>query len=244
MAYNIDKKNTEIPFYIQLKMILKEMIENDYSPGELIPTEVELQKRFEISRITVRDAISELVNEGYLKRKRGKGTIVLPKKIEEPLSKIKSFTDEMKERGFLPSTKSIDILITKAFDDVCKALNVKTGEQVYKISRVRCADNEPIVYFETYMNMNMKIDLDINEYSDSLYEYLKRVKKINIKYAEQRISACSADEKISNKLEIKKGEPVLLLKRKSFDEENKIIEYTKGYYISNRYEYFIKLKGE
>lgn len=238
----INREKGAEPLYLQLKEMVKENIKTGkYKTGELIPTELEFQKEFNISRITARQAINELALEGYVKRIKGKGTIVQYPRIEEPLVRIKSFTNEMKERGIEASTKWAEITITKAFEDVPENLQVEKGEDIYKVRRVRCADGEPIVLFDTYFKMELNLELDNELYYGSLYDYLHTTRGINIAKIKQHIGAASANSFISEHLGIKKGEPVLVLKRQSFDENGNLIEFTKGYYIAERYEYYIEI---
>lgn len=238
----INREKGAEPLYLQLKEMIKSDIKaGRYKAGELIPTELEYQNKFNISRITARQAINELALEGYVKRVKGKGTIVQYPRIEEPLVRIKSFTNEMKERGIKASTKWAEITITKAFDDIPENLQVEKGEDIYRVRRVRCADGEPIVLFDTYFKMELKLELDNELYYGSLYDYLHSTRGINIAKIKQHIGAASANGFISEQLGIKKGEPVLVLKRQSFDESGNLIEFTKGYYIADRYEYYIEI---
>lgn len=239
----LSKKKGSKPLYLQLTNILKsEILEGKYKPGDLIGTEIEYEKAYDISRVTVRRAINELVQEGYLKSKQGHGTVVLPLKIKEPLIRIKSFTDEMRERGIVPSTKWAEIVITKAFNDVAVALSLNEGDEVYRIKRLRCGDEEPIVLFETYLKKELELPLDSSIYYGSLYDYLKDEKNISLKKLHQQISAINADKDLSQVLEINPKDAVLSLTRTSFDEKDNVVEYTKAYYIANRYEYYIKLE--
>ena len=239
----LERKKSSEPLYLQLKGILKnEILEGKYKPGDLIGTEMEYAEAYNISRVTVRRAINELVQEGYLKSKRGYGTIVLPPKIKEPLIRIKSFSDEMKERGIQPSTKWADIVITKAFSDVADNLNLNEGDEVYRINRLRCGNGEPLVLFETYLRRELNLPLDNSIYYDSLYDYLREAKNISIKKLHQQICAINADKTLSEILEIEPRDAVLAITRISYDKNNNVVEYTKGYYIANRYEYYIKLE--
>ena len=238
----INREKGAEPLYIQLKEMIKGDIKaGKYKAGELIPTELEYQNKFNISRITARQAINELALEGYVKRVKGKGTIVQSPRIEEPLARIKSFTNEMKERGIEASTKWAEITITKAFDDVPENLQVEKGEDIYRVRRVRCADGEPIVLFDTYFKMELNLKLNNDLYYGSLYDYLHATRGINITKIKQHIGAASANGFISEHLGIKKGEPILTVKRQSFDENGNLIEFTKGYYVAERYEYYIEI---
>lgn len=231
------------PLYFQIKQILKEKIETgEYKPGDIIPSERELQEQFKVSRITIRQAINELVGEGYLSRKRGKGTIVIPHRIEETLSKIRSFTDEMISRGLRPSTSMAQISIQEAPKKVALALNIKEGDKVYRLKRVRCANDEPIVVFDTYLPNFLELPLDDNLYYGSLYKLLEETNGIKITEAIEYIEATVADKEIANLLEMEVGCPVLKTVRTSFNERKKPIEYTECFYRGDRYRYFVTLK--
>lgn len=150
----LNHKRGAIPLYLQIYEILRNKIEGEaYVYGDLLPSELELEKHYHVSRITVRQAIAELEKEGYVKRARGKGTTVTyTSRINESLSEIRSFTKEMEERGRKPGTRYIDIRKTAATEEVANALGIEIGSEVYHLYRVRTADDEPIVIFETFLS--------------------------------------------------------------------------------------------
>lgn len=240
----LDKSKGAKPLYLQLFEILEAELNSDkYKPGDLLLTEFEYVEKYKLSRITVRQAIRKLVLMGYIKRIKGKGTIVLPPIIKEPLIRIKSFTNELKDCGIVPSTKSAKIVITKSFGETSKYLQQNDGDEVYKLTRIRCANDIPIVIFETYLKKQLDMSLDSKVYYGSLYEYLKGEKNVEPQKVTQRISAAIADNKTSQLLNIKPGDPILILKRQSFDINNNIIEYTICNYVAERYEYSIEIKN-
>lgn len=231
------------PLYSQIKQILKDKIENgEYKLGEIIPSEAELQQIFNVSRITVRQAINELVNEGYLSRKRGKGTIVIPQRIEENLSHIRSFTDEMIARGLKPSTSFAEVSIVKAPKKVALTLNINEGDEVYRIKRIRCADDEPIVVFDTYLLRSFDLPLDNSEYYNSLYELLYKRNGVRVTKAIEYIEAIVASGDIADMLEIEEGSPVLKTVRTGYDSARNPIEYTICFYRGDKYRYFASLE--
>lgn len=239
----MDRKSNSKPLYIQLSEQIKQDIKNGtYKPGDMIPKELEYQEKYNLSRITVRQAIKILVDEGYVKRTKGKGTEVIPPKIVEPLLKIKSFTEEMKEKGIAHSTQTASILITKAFGEISDQLNLKEGSEVYKLRRIRCSKNTPIVLFDTYLIRSLDMDLDNNIYLGSLYEYLDKNKNTQIKKVVQRITATTADKKLSNLLNCSTGDPILILKRQGFDADGVLTEFTIGKYVAERYEYSLEIR--
>jgi len=112
-------KNSPIPLYYQLEEHIKGLIENgELSPGDALPPEREYAEKYQISRMTVRQAFTQLVNEGYLYRLQGKGTFVAERKIEQPLQGLTSFTEDMKARGFTPGNKLIKFEIIPATSQI------------------------------------------------------------------------------------------------------------------------------
>ena len=153
----------------QLINIIKSDIETGvYKEGELLPREIDYEEKYGVSRITVRAAIGELEQKGYVERIKGKGTIVLKYRKSEPLLKIEGFTDEMKAKGIIPTTASAVIKLVKADADCAEALGIDKGMPVYELIRVRCINGIPIVRFKTYIKSTIDMSLD----SNLIYEFL------------------------------------------------------------------------
>ncbi len=240
----LDFSKGALPLYSQIKNILLEKIDNEeYVPGDIIPSEAELQKKFNVSRITVRQAINELVVEGYLSRQRGIGTVVISNKIEEKLSKVMSFTNEMKSRGLEPSTKYAEIGMEKANKKVAKALEINPGDYVYKLVRIRCADGEPIVVFITYLKEDLDLSLDKENYYGSLYELIHEKNNRRVTKVKEFIEATISGTSLSEMLDIEDGSPILKRIRTSFDQNHRTLEYTESFYRSDKYRYYIELSG-
>ncbi|MFD3155972.1 GntR family transcriptional regulator [Haloimpatiens sp. FM7330] len=238
----LDYSKGASPLYYQIKEILRKRIEDEeYLPGDILPSELELQQFFNVSRITVRQAINELVNEGYLSRTRGKGTTVIFNKIEESLSRIMSFTEEMKMRGFEPSTKVIEVSMVKANKVISKKLSINEGEEVYKIERLRYADNKPIAVFVTYLRRELNLPLEEEEYCGSLYELLNKRNNISAAKVKESFEASASNINVSKHLEIEKGIPILKRTRISFDNHGNNLEYSICYYRADRYKYIVEI---
>lgn len=240
----LDYSRGAMPLFLQIKEYLREKIEDgEYLLGDLIPSEVELQKYFNVSRITVRQAINELANDGYLIRRRGKGTEVVgdKSKIRETLNKIMSFTNEMQEKNLQVSTKYAAIKIQKAGSRVAKALKINEDDDVYRIYRVRSADNVPIVVFITYLKKAMNLPLDSTAYFGSLYEFIATHNNTQIAKIQEYFEAVEAYAKISKELEIAKGSPILKRTRISFDQNKQTVEYTECFYRGDKYSYYVEV---
>ncbi len=228
----------------QLVNIIKEEIEQGlYDVYDMLPREIDYQKKYNISRITVRAAMNELQNLGYIERIKGKGTFIKKTRISEPLLKIESFTEEMKNRGLIPDTKDASIQIIGASKKCSEILKVAPNSPVYKLTRIRLINNIPIAFFTTYLKSDYSLTLDSNVYNNSLYKYLDNTHNISIQRVKQYISVGLAKDEMVQMLKCKENEPILILKRIGFiDDSEKPYEYTIAKYIGSKYEYYFELK--
>ncbi|PTX64417.1 GntR family transcriptional regulator [Melghirimyces profundicolus] len=240
----LDHSKGAPPLYHQLKEILIGKIKNgEYKAGEKIETEKELQDRYGLSRITVRQALNELVNEGYLHRQRGKGTVVLGKSLlEEHLVQVKSFTDEMKERGYEPGTLSQEVSVLQADEKLADKLKTAAGSRVYKVTRIRTANGIPVVFFETYLPASLPLDENALKNMDSLY-MLFAERRILIHHVKECFEVAWADRKRAKGLDVAENFPLLLRTRESFDPNGEVIEYTRAHYHSKLYKFHLEMKG-
>jgi len=192
------------PLYYQAKQIIKEKIENgEYAFGDTLLSEAKFQEIYDISRTTIRQAINELVNEGYLKRARGKGTVVIFEKVNENLNKIISLSDEMKMKGISFNTKYCKISLEKSSKVISKNLMITDAEEIYKLVRLRYVKNSPFVYTVTYLNKILDLSLNSEEYRESLYRFLEEKYNIKISKGKETFEAVGADEQVSKYLDIK-----------------------------------------
>ena len=207
--------------YIQIKDIYRHKIIN----GELkyedkIESEMEIQNIFGVSRITARQAILDLEKEGMVKRGRGKGTFVIWKPgIEEELTHISSFTQEMEAAGRKPGTSYYSITKEKMDDKTKKEFGVDLDDVMYCVRRVRTADDVKVVYMVSYYPLSTNLPMN----SDSI----------------KKIRAELPDEETIKALNIAKGQPILYRSRISYDEDNNIFELSKCYFRGDLYSYTI-----
>lgn len=231
-----------IPLYYQLREDLRRRIEaGEWKAEEAIPSETELQDIYGVSRATVRQALSELVMEGLLIRKQGRGTFVAPQKIAEPLPRLVSFTEEMRAVGLEPSTRSVKVARTTEPPRRVRE-TLRTDEQDFlRIERVRCANGQPIVLLISYLPVSLGID-PAEDFSGSLYSLLENKYSIQLGEALQMIEAGVADEYTASQLDIEEGEPILIIRRGTFAKDGRPVEYVEGFYPADRYRYTIRLE--
>ncbi|MDP4108484.1 MAG: GntR family transcriptional regulator [Bacillota bacterium] len=228
----LDKK-VPIPLYFQLKSILlKEIETGEYPVGALIPTENELSDIFEISRTTVRQAITELVQEGHLYRVKSKGTFVSKPKIKQDfIQKIQSFNDEMRNAGKNPGTEILAFEIKTLTEEQSADTHFPANEKVIYLHRKRLADNEPIVRVETYLPYRLcSFILQENFEVESLYKVLSQNPTTKISKVMRIVEAIGADTIDAKTLGIKRGAPVHCFQTFGFNNEGEQIEYSVAHY--------------
>jgi GntR family transcriptional regulator len=241
-AYRLDKSKGAAPLYHQLKQILKKEIEEEsFVKGDIFPCEKDLMNIFEVSRTTVRQAIADLTNLGYLRGERGVGTIVTFSKINERLKSVISFSEEMRRHGIIMSTSHCKIDFEIASKYIAQQLGVTVGEKVIHLIRVRCADGAPLVYSNTYLPGNLDLPLEESNYDASLYEFLKKEKNILVTATNDTLEAILADEEIAKFLKIELNTAVFKRTRKGFDQFGKQVEFSLSYYPGDKYKYNIDL---
>ncbi len=230
------------PLYFQISNILKEMIEEgEFSSGDLFYSEKQLQEMFGVSRVTVRQAVSSLTNAGYLQCSRGIGTTVTFRKIDENLKRVISFSEEMKQHNVEMETVYSEIFLENPNKAVASALKIDYNNKVYKIIRVRNANNQPLVYSTTYLNLDFDFPLEPKLYEKSLYEFMNREFGIHIISAQDTLEAVSANQTISQHLKIPVNSPVFKRSRWAQDQYLKTIEYSICFYPGNKYKYSVMI---
>ena len=230
-------KNSVIPYYYQLKEILKSLIEdNVMSEGEQIPSENELCQKYEVSRTVVRQAINEMVNEGLLTRKKGKGTFVAKPKLSGSLMQnLNGFYKDMTVKDMKTRSKVLEFSIIEAPKKIANRLQQKPGDKIFKIDRLRFVNDEPIVYVITYIPYDLCPEL-INEdlANQSLYEVMENKFDLKIHQSRRSIEAVGAIEEIASLLDIEAGNPLFLLKSISYLENGMPVEYYEAKHRGDR----------
>lgn len=236
--------NSLVPKYYRLKKDLIAMINQEvFSPNQQIPTEKELGEKYNVSRITVRKAIDELVNEGYLYRIQGKGTYVKSEERNRDLFSITSCTEDIERMGMTPSRELVSQELIDADKKRQNILRLSEGEQVLLVGRVYYADAEPINYTLSYINHNLFPGIERISFREaSLYDAIEHKYNTKIIHAVRTLEAVTVDEEIAEKLHMKKGDPVLLFHATTFCEKDGKefpFETFKCYYRSDKFKFYI-----
>ncbi len=231
----IDKKSP-VPVYYQLKNIILEKIkEGKYLNGDLIPSERELSESLSISRMTVRQALNQLVAEGVLFREKGKGTYVSRSKIIQ--RNIMSFTETVTSRGLVPSTAVLHFGKTGDRQDINVLLELKLGQSVYNIRRLRFADRIPIAIEEVFIPEQYCPNLENCNLESSLYRLLNEKYSLSVYFMDSTIQAAKAKKDEKKLLNLPDGIPVLRITSINYNETGKKLFYEKDFYRSDKYDY-------
>lgn len=230
--------------YSVLKHTIVENINNEeYKVGELIPSERELMEMFSVSRITVRKAIDDLVNEGYLYRVQGKGTYVKSEEMSHDLFSITSCTEDIKARGMTPSTKVVSAAVLPADRRRMRTLQIPQDSLVFRLERIYYADNSPINYTTTCLPMDLFPGLDQYDFSkESLYSVIEKKYGVKITHARRMLEAVLAHDKTAEYLGVKAGEPLILFRCNTYGEINgqeRVIETFKCAYRTDLHKFYI-----
>jgi len=239
-------KHSPLPLYLQLKAVIEDRIASgDWLPGTQLPSERELCEQFKISRITVRQAIADLVTEGRLIRTQGRGTFVASPRIEQRLSNLTGFTQDMQARGQRPGAKVIQLETTLALPNIARALQLKPGDCVVVLKRLRLADGEPVAIETDYLPDAVCHNL-INEQLDgrSLYDTLRKSYNVHPTRAEQQLAAIACPTAEAKLLNVRTGTPVLHIHRTTFGRDGRPFETVESFYRGDKYVFHAELHAE
>lgn len=235
-------KSVPIPLYYQLKEILVGYLET-LNDGDLIPTEVELCEHFDISRPTVRQAINELVNEGHIIRRKGKGSFASRQKINQDfLVVLESFKTEMQEKGFKYDTKLLSSGIKEAPAHAAEIFGINPGDDIVSVSRLRSINNEPVVLVNTWLpahRLSGIIEYDLEK--ESLYDLMEREFNCAPVKTKRYLEARLAGEYEAGALQIKPGAALQFIETIGFDEKQMPVEFSLAYYRGDRNRFSLEV---
>lgn len=228
-----------IPLYLQLKSHLQAQIEEGvYGKDGRLPSERELSQHYNISRMTARQAIQALMQDGFIDTRVGKGTFVRGQRIAQDLRHLTSFTEDMQQRGRTSGSRIIRAEKVQASADVAAHLQVVPDTQVGLLSRLRLADGEPLAWEICHLSLRSCPDiLERYDFSrESLYRVLRDVYGQRLVTARQVIAARIPSGEEREVLQIAEGIPVLALHRVTLNDAQQPIEYVQSVYRGDRYQ--------
>jgi len=230
-------RNSATPLHVQIAEVLRTKIQNEeFSDRENFPSERELAEQYTVSRMTVRQALQNLRNEGLIYHERGVGTFVNNRKIDVHTRNLNGFSDEMISLGLVPNSRILIFRRELANDDVKHDLQLGVGAEAVYLERLRIADDEPMAYEKTYLPAYMFPKLEeIDLTKKSLYQVLTENYDLQMHHAEEVLEAAAATKRVAGQLGIRIGAPVLVVHRVVFSESNQPVESAHTIYRADRY---------
>lgn len=232
---------TGMPAYLRLQCLLRQHVETGtLVAGEPLPSERDLAQQLQVSRVTVRKALAGLVRDGVLIPRRGAGTFVTDR-IVKPLSRITSFTEDLRARGLNPHSVFLERSVGEVTPDEAMALNLSPGSRVVRLYRLRYAADEPLAVERSAIPQ--AILADPAAVQDSLYAALEALDCRPVR-ALQRLRAVNLDAEQAGMLRLAEGSAALAIERRSFLADGRLVEFTRSWYRGDVYDFVAELQGE
>ncbi|ODT76976.1 MAG: phage tail protein [Pelagibacterium sp. SCN 64-44] len=230
------------PLYLQLKRWIEDAIHRGaINPGDALPSERDLATRVDVSRVTVRKAVTQLVKDGVLVQRHGSGTFVASpsQRVEQSLSQLTSFTEDMARRGMAVRAEWLDRGLYLPSPEETVILGLSAGERVARIARLRLTEDTPLAIERA--SLSTSVLPDPAGIGDSLYKYLDKSGKRPIR-AIQRIRAANLGPEDAHLLRVPVGSAGLNIERTSYLASGRVIEFTRSIYRGDTYDFVAELR--
>lgn len=237
-AFRPDPRDSS-PLYLQLARQLADSIRaGNFQAREALPSERLLSEKAGVSRVTARKAIDQLVEQGLIERRRGSGNYIVPH-IEQPLSRLTSFSEELSRRGYSPSSRWLVRVVAAATPEEQMSLTLSPNSRVARLERLRLADNVVMAYEVTAVPQALLAAPQKVE--GSLYEYLARTGNAPVR-ALQHIRALNAQPKLAERMGVPVGQALLFITRIGYLESGQPVEMTHSYCHSDYYDFVAEMR--
>jgi GntR family transcriptional regulator len=234
-------ENSHAPAYLRLRRAIRSSVERGVvEPGQILPSERKLAQRLALSRVTVRKAITGLVEDGVLIQRHGAGTFVA-ERIVKPLSRLTSFTEDLRARGLNPRSVFLEREVGEVTPEEAMALNLSPGGEVARLYRLRYGADEPLAVERSSIPYALLGNPE--RVTDSLYEALDALGCRPVR-ALQRLRALNFGAEQARLLRVAPGSAGLALERRSFLDDGRVIEFTRSWYRGDVYDFVAELQGE
>lgn len=233
----------EMTEYLRVQRELTNQIRNGvYPENSKLPTERELCEQFGVSRITIRQALQNMENEGVIVRQQGRGTFVKPRRIEQRLSSIYSFSEELRKQNITPGTRMLSMITIPAQGNIQQALDLGEGVPVRAICRLRLANETPYAYETSYIPLALLNDATADEIAlNGLYNTLRRCSGTVVDKATEVFEAVIAPQFIVDLLGRKGVLSAMQLERTAYCA-GRPVEYCESFVLGDKYRFHITLE--
>lgn len=226
------------PMYRIIERDIKaKIMSGELKQGDMIQSENELKEIYNVSRMTVRHALNNLVNEGFLYRHKGKGTFVSSPKIEKKIQGVLGFTEEMRRMNKEVRSEILSFKVIPAEIEIAAKLLLDPDNEVFQIRRLRYANDFPVLFEELYCPKDIFKDLNEEIMQGSFYEYVEENLGLKIASSIQNIEAKLVTKEMAQYLRMNMGSPILYITLNSFLDNGRPFEYVKSYYRADQYRF-------
>ena len=231
------------PLYSQIAERLTERIKTGkLTPGSRLPPERELSQTLGVNRMTLRQALHLLEAQGLLVRRQGDGTYVAEPVIERQAGKLFSFTYGIQKRGFTPGAKIVSCVQRPVDAEVARTLKLRVDAPVYDLHRLRFIGDEPAMLEHFFIPVQHFPNLAQHDLARrSMYEVMSKEYGVKVTTARQSLEPVIAGKFEAKLLGIKKGAPLMLERRVSFDQDNRPVEYGNDLYRGDRFRFVTEM---
>jgi GntR family transcriptional regulator len=239
------ERSNPLPLYYQLKEVLKQQIRAGHlAPHTAIPSEPELVAQYHVSRATVRQALTELVHEGLLYRQHGRGTFVCEPRVQQSISELTSFSEELRRRGLKPGGLLVVSELVRGSQAVRERLRLADEDQVVRLERVRTANEKPVAHEVDYLPYPRAAGVyqRAKETGDGSLYNVMGTEGLHPYIAEQTLRADVASEREHDLLRLNGKDTGLRLVSTVFDDTGIPIEYTEAFFPADNYEFQLTLR--
>src|SRR5512140_522643 len=232
-----------IPIYVQIRESLRvEITQGILKRGQKLPSEQELASQFKVSRMTIRESIEDLVDEGLLYRRHGVGTFVAYPHLQRDHTRLTSFFDKAENEGLQIQAKLLKLEVIPAKPRVAEALDIPTGSHVIRVKTLRYANNVPITVHDAHMPHKLFPNL-VNENLEVQHLWTLFEKAGHrVKRAIQRLEAREATKDVAALMKIKEGAPILFKERTVYADDGTPVEFTYCYNRGDIYSLTVALE--
>lgn len=228
-----------IPLYHQIVSDLKEQINRgEIKSGNKLPTEKWLSEHYGVSRVTVRKALEDLIEQGYLEKRPNKGCFVLQPKFEKDLSRMRSMHQELLASGVIPTSKIVSYQEVQADSWICRHLKCDAEETVLVVKRIRYADERPFAEQSIYLPKSMFEEFNPWLLRDhSLHDVMQEQHGVEIRYSTQSVTATMPSKEQIKELELINEKPILHIRSTVYTSGEKVCEYSDTYFVTDVVRY-------
>ncbi len=235
-----NKESLSSQVYHYLKDLL---IKGHFKPGYKFPSENDLSRSLNVSRLSLREALQRLEIEGYIERKRGIGTFVIdrhPQHVEAGIEKLISMSEVIRSRGHQPGTADIHVFADMASEDIANKLNLNPGDPITYINRIRTIDDKPNFYDSNcFPSRYFPATIPAESIGESLFKYTEQKLGLFISHAVARLLPAKADQFLAQKLLVPEGSLLINLEQVHYLTDNMPIWYSLLSYPEANFSWYI-----